>query len=193
MRNEFVQHVSYELRTPLTNIIGFSDILRDQIFGSVNERQKQYLGYIHSESGTLLNIVNDILDLATLDAGIMELNIQSVNIADAMVQAVARVEERLNGRYITLSQQISPSLSFISADATRLHQIFVNVLSNAINFATKASTIEFCADEQDDHIVFSVHNEGSDIPEDVLDRVLNVFFPFTSWWTCRSRPWSFPC
>ncbi|EJF98188.1 hypothetical protein MEI_00687 [Bartonella vinsonii subsp. arupensis Pm136co] len=175
LRNEFVQHVSYELRTPLTNIIGFSDILRDQIFGSVNERQKQYLGYIHSESGTLLNIVNDILDLATLDAGIMELDIQSVNIADAMVQAVTRVEERLNGRYITLSQQISPSLNFISADATRLHQIFVNVLSNAINFAKEASTIEFCADEQDDHIVFSIHNEGSDIPEDVLDRVFKRF------------------
>ncbi|MBB5073769.1 hypothetical protein HNQ69_000895 [Bartonella callosciuri] len=175
LRNEFVQHVSYELRTPLTNIIGFSDILRDQIFGSINERQKEYLGHIHSESGTLLNIVNDILDLATLDAGIMELDIQPVNIADAMVQAVARVEERLNGRYITLLQQISPSLNFISADATRLHQIFVNVLSNAINFATEASTIEFCADEQDDNIVFSVHNEGSDIPEDILDRIFKRF------------------
>ncbi|UNE54264.1 sensor histidine kinase [Bartonella machadoae] len=175
LRNEFVQHVSYELRTPLTNIIGFSDILRDQIFGSVNERQKEYLGHIHSESGTLLNIVNDILDLATLDAGIMELNVQPVNIADAMVQAITRVEERVNGRYIVLSQQISPSLNLIYADATRLHQIFVNVLSNAINFATEASTIEFCADQQDDNIVFSVHNEGSDIPKDVLDRIFKRF------------------
>ncbi|WP_455479434.1 PAS-domain containing protein [Bartonella sp. B23] len=175
LRNEFVQHVSYELRTPLTNIIGFSDILRDQIFGSINERQKEYLGHIHSESGTLLNIVNDILDLATLDAGIMELDIQPVNIADAMVQAVARVEERLNGRHITLLQQISPSLNFISVDAKRLHQIFVNVLSNAINFATEASTIEFCAEEQNGNIVFSVHNEGSDIPEDILDRIFKRF------------------
>ncbi|GAA5096674.1 PAS-domain containing protein [Bartonella acomydis] len=175
LRNEFVQHVSYELRTPLTNIIGFSDILRDQIFGSINERQKEYLGHIHSESGTLLNIVNDILDLATLDAGIMELDIQPVNIADAMVQAVTRVEERLNGRHITLLQQISPSLNCISADATRLHQIFVNVLSNALNFASEASTIEFCVDEQDDNIVFSVHNEGSDIPEDILDRIFKRF------------------
>ncbi|WP_455480765.1 PAS-domain containing protein [Bartonella sp. B12(2025)] len=175
LRNEFVQHVSYELRTPLTNIIGFSDILRDQIFGSINERQQEYLEHIHSESGTLLNIVNDILDLATLDAGIMELDIQSINIADAMVQAVTRVEERLNGRYITLLQQISPSLNFISADATRLHQIFVNILSNAINFATEASTIEFCADEQNDNIIFSVHNEGSDIPEDILDRIFKRF------------------
>ncbi|WP_019220904.1 PAS domain-containing sensor histidine kinase [Bartonella senegalensis] len=175
LRNEFVQHVSYELRTPLTNIIGFSDILRDQIFGPINERQQEYLGHIHSESGTLLNIVNDILDLATLDAGIMELEIKPVNIADAMMQAVARVEERLNGRHITLLQQISPFLNFISADATRLHQIFVNVLSNAINFATEASTIEFCAEEQNDDIVFSVHNEGSDIPEDILDRIFKRF------------------
>nr|WP_246588229.1 PAS domain-containing sensor histidine kinase [Bartonella raoultii] len=175
LRNKFVQHVSYELRTPLTNIIGFSDILRDQIFGSINERQKEYLGHIHSESGTLLNIVNDILDLATLDAGIMELDRQPVNIADAMVHAVTRVEERLNGRYITLVQQISPSLNFIFADATRLHQIFVNILSNAINFATEASIIEFCADEQDDNIVFSVHNEGSDIPKDILDRIFKRF------------------
>ncbi|WP_019219230.1 PAS-domain containing protein [Bartonella florencae] len=177
LRNEFVQHVSYELRTPLTNIIGFSDILSDQIFGSINERQKEYLGHIHSESGSLLNLVNDILDLATLDAGIMKLDIQLVNIADAMVQAVTRVEERLNGRHITLLQQISPSLNCISADATRLHQIFVNVLSNAINFAPEASTIEFCVDEQDDNIVFCVHNEGFDIPEDILNR---IFKPFSS-------------
>lgn len=175
LRNEFVQHVSYELRTPLTNIIGFSDILRDQIFGSINERQHEYLGHIHSESGTLLNIVNDILDLATLDAGIMELDIKQVNIADAMAQAVARIEERLNGRHITLLQQISPSLNFISADATRLHQIFVNVLSNAVNFATAESTIEFYANMQGNNIVFSVHNEGSDIPTDILDRIFKRF------------------
>ncbi|MET3559531.1 signal transduction histidine kinase [Bartonella japonica] len=175
LRNEFVQHVSYELRTPLTNIIGFSDLLRDQIFGSINKRQKEYLEHIHSESNTLLNIVNDILDLATLDAGIMELDIKPVNITDAMIQAVTRVEERLNGRYITLLQQISPSLNFISADATRLHQIFVNVLSNAINFATEASIIEFCADEEAEHIVFSVYNEGSDIPKDILDRIFKRF------------------
>ncbi|WP_078680840.1 PAS-domain containing protein [Bartonella sp. AR 15-3] len=175
LRNEFVQHVSYELRTPLTNIIGFSDILRDQIFGSTNERQKEYLGYIHSESGVLLNIVNDILDLATLDAGIMILDIKPVQIAEAMAQAVARVEERLHGRHITLLQNISPSLKFMSADATRLHQIFVNVLSNAINFATEKSTIEFCADTQDNYIVFSVHNEGSDIPTDILDRIFKRF------------------
>nr|WP_210273927.1 PAS-domain containing protein [Bartonella fuyuanensis] len=175
LRNEFVQHISYELRTPLTNIIGFSDILRDQIFGFINERQQEYLGYIHSESGALLNIVNDILDLATLDAGIMKLDIKPVNIADAMIQAVARVEDRLNGRHITLLQQISPSLNSISADEKRLHQIFVNVLSNAINFATEASTIEFCVDEQDNNIVFSVHNQGSDIPKDILDRVFKRF------------------
>ncbi|MCZ2327956.1 sensor histidine kinase [Bartonella sp. F02] len=175
LRNEFVQHVSYELRTPLTNIIGFSDILRDQIFGSINERQYEYLGYIHSESGTLLNLVNDILDLATLDAGIMTLDIKSVNIANAMAQAVTRIEERLNGRHITLVQQISPSLNFISADATRLHQIFVNVLNNAVNFATEKSTIEFCANMQDHTIIFSVHNEGSDIPADILDRIFKRF------------------
>ncbi|WP_455482002.1 PAS-domain containing protein [Bartonella sp. B35(2025)] len=175
LRNKFVQHVSYELRTPLTNIIGFSDILRDQIFGSINKRQHEYLGYIHSESGTLLNLVNDILDLATLDAGIMELDIKPVNIADAMMQAVSRIEERLNGRHITLLQQISPFLNFIYADAKRLHQIFVNILSNAINFATEASTIEFCADEQNDNIVFSVYNEGSDIPKDILDQIFKRF------------------
>ncbi|WP_438721632.1 PAS-domain containing protein [Bartonella rochalimae] len=175
LRNEFVQHVSYELRTPLTNIIGFSDILRDQIFGPTNERQQEYLGYIHSESGVLLNIVNDILDLATLDAGIMILDIKPVHIAEAMAQAVARVEERLHGRHITLSQNISPSLKFMSADATRLHQIFVNVLNNAINFATEKSIIEFCANTQDDYIIFSVHNEGSDIPTDILDRIFKRF------------------
>lgn len=175
LRSEFVQHVSYELRTPLTNIIGFSDMLRTETFGPLNQRQHEYLDHIGSESGALLNIVNDILDLATLDAGIMELDIKEVDIADAMAYATERTEERLGGRPVTIVETIDPALGHIAADAARLRQIFVNLLSNAANFAPDNSSILFSAEKDHDDVVFTVHDDGCGIPEDILDTVFKRF------------------
>ena len=78
LKNEFVQHVSYELRSPLTNIIGFTELLELPSTGALTERQREYLGHISTSSATLLAIVNDILDLASIDAGMMELDLEDV-------------------------------------------------------------------------------------------------------------------
>lgn len=175
LRSEFVRHVSYELRTPLTNIMGFSDVLRNQLYGSLNPRQLEYLEHIGTESFALLDIVNDILDLAKLDAGIMELDVKQVDIADAMAFATERTKERLGDRPVTIEETIDPSLITIPADSTRLRQIFDNVLSNAANFAPDNSVIKFAAKKEGDKIVFSVHDEGCGIPEEILDTVFKRF------------------
>lgn len=175
LRSEFVRHVSYELRTPLTNIIGFSDMLQNELFGSLNSRQHEYLKHIASESGALLDIVNDILDLAKLDAGIMELDIKDVDIADAMAYASERTKERLGSRPVTIKQQIEPGLTTLPADSARLRQIFVNVLSNAANFAPDNSVIMFMAKKQGPDIVFTVHDDGCGIPEEILNTVFKRF------------------
>lgn len=175
LRSEFVRHVSYELRTPLTNIMGFSDVLRNELYGPLNPRQHEYLEHISTESDALLNIVNDILDLAKLDAGIMELDIQQVDIADAMNYATERTKERLGERPVVIEEKIDPGLTAFPADPLRLRQIFVSVLSNAANFAPDHSVIEFVAQKQGNEVVFSVHDYGCGIPEDILDTVFKRF------------------
>lgn len=175
LRSEFVRHVSYELRTPLTNIMGFSDVLRNELYGPLNPRQHEYLEHISTESDALLNIVNDILDLAKLDAGIMELDIQQVDIADAMNYATERTKERLGERPVIIEEKIDPGLTAFPADPLRLRQIFVSVLSNAANFAPDHSVIEFVAQKQGNEVVFSVHDHGCGIPEDILDTVFKRF------------------
>lgn len=175
LRSEFVRHVSYELRTPLTNIMGFSDVLRNELYGPLNPRQHEYLEHISTESDALLNIVNDILDLAKLDAGIMELDIQQVDIADAMNYATERTKERLGERPVVIEEKIDSGLTAFSADPLRLRQIFVSVLSNAANFAPDHSVIEFVAQKQGNEVVFSVHDHGCGIPEDILDTVFKRF------------------
>ena len=95
LKNAFIQHVSYELRSPLTNIIGFAQLLADSRVGPLNGKQRDYTGYILSSSAALLAIVNDILDLATVDAGIMELDLADIDIAETVDAAIEGVQDRV--------------------------------------------------------------------------------------------------
>ena len=92
---DFVHHVSYELRSPLTNIIGFAHFLGDPAFGPLNDKQREYLGYITASTNALLAIINNILDLATIDAGAMTLNLGDVDIRASMDAAAEGVQDRL--------------------------------------------------------------------------------------------------
>src|SRR5690606_31932750 len=102
LKNDFIQHVSYELRTPLTNIIGFADLLAQQVVGPLNERQRDYVDHIVTSSAELDTIVDDILDLATVDAGIMELAISEVPVERTVRAAAELVSERLREHGIRL-------------------------------------------------------------------------------------------
>ena len=96
LKNAFIHHVSYELRSPLTNIIGFTQLLADARIGPLNDRQREYIGYVMSSSTALLAIVNDLLDLATIDAGIMELELAEVDVAEAVDGAIESLKDRIN-------------------------------------------------------------------------------------------------
>lgn len=177
IRTDFVKHVSYELRTPLTNIIGFTDLMRTPNFGHLNERQLEYINYIGSESVKLLNIVNDILDLATVDAGIMDLDISKVNTLEVVAAAIARIENDTIAKDVRVRTKFVEPLPDFYADSGRLRQVLINILTNAANFAPSGSTISFDLYTHNKSMVFSVHDEGCGIPESIMS---SVFKPFSS-------------
>jgi len=178
LRNDFIRHVSYELRTPLNSISGFAQSLRAGVYGALTPRQTECLSDITAESAKLRNLVDDILDLGAVDAGIMELHIQPVIIAAVMEQAADRVRGDLAAKQVSLDLRLAPGLSAFEVDEARLRQIFVNLLSNAAAAAPAHSAIRFYAERQANYLAFSVEDEGKGIPK---ERRPDIFKRFTTY------------
>jgi signal transduction histidine kinase len=172
---EFVHHVSYELRSPLTNIIGFANLLGDPAFGPLTGKQHEYLGYITTSTNALLAIINNILDLATIDAGAMALNLSEVDIRACMNEAAEGVQDRLIKNHIGLDIVTPPGIGSFSADAKRLKQILFNLLSNAVGFSPPNETVTMKAERKDGAIVFSVTDRGPGIEPERQDKVFEMF------------------
>ncbi|WP_439618653.1 ATP-binding protein [Shinella sp.] len=175
LKNDFVQHVSYELRSPLTNIIGFADLLKTPSMGELSDRQSEYVDHIATSSAVLLTIVNDILDLATVDAGIMELDYSEINLTDLLDDVSMQFADRLHEAQVTLEITAPDNLGTIVADQQRLKQILIKLLSNAANFAPAGSAIGLKCWRDGSDLVFTVSDRGPGIPQDVLKTVFNRF------------------
>ena len=175
LKNDFVQHVSYELRSPLTNIIGFADLLKTPTIGELTDRQAEYVDHIATSSAVLLTIVNDILDLATVDAGIMELDYSEINLTDLLDDVSMQFSDRLHEAQVTLKITAPDNLGTIVADQQRLKQILIKLLSNAANFAPESSAIGLECWREGSDLVFAVSDRGPGIPQDVLKTVFNRF------------------
>ena len=175
LKNAFIHHVSYELRSPLTNIIGFAQLLADARVGPLNAKQHEYTGYIISSSASLLAIVNDILDLTTIDAGIMGLDLGEVDVAATVSAAVDEVRERLDEAHIRLDTSIAPDVGGLIADDRRVRQILYNLLSNAISFSREGGRIRLSAGRVQGYIEFTITDDGAGIPSGFVDSVFDRF------------------
>jgi len=172
---DFVHHVSYELRSPLTNIIGFSHFLGDPVTGPLTAKQREYLSYIQVSTNALLAIINNILDLATIDAGAMKLNLGPVDIRRTMEAAAEGVQDRLVQSGISLNIRAAPDIGSFVADERRVRQTLFNLLANAIGFSPAGETVTLSAQRLRDAVVFSVTDHGPGIPPDVKDKVFDWF------------------
>jgi signal transduction histidine kinase len=179
LKNDFVHHVSYELRSPLTNIIGFAQLLDDMSTGPLTDKQREYLGYISASSTALLAIINDILDLATIGAGAMTLDLRAVDIRRTMEAAAEGIRDRLKENEITLDIQASSEIGSMTADERRLRQVLFNLLSNAIGFSPAGGRVTLSAERKNGFVVFSVTDNGPGIPDDLRERVFDPFETYT--------------
>jgi signal transduction histidine kinase len=175
LKIDFVHHVSYELRSPLTNIIGFADILGLPSTGPLTSRQREYLHYITVSTKALLAIIDNILDLATIDAGAMKLNLSMVDIRHTMEAAVEGVQDRLVKDGLKLDLSASSGIGSFVADEWRLRQVLFNLLSNAIGFSPPHGLVRLTAERHQDAVVFSVSDAGPGIPTEMKDKVFDWF------------------
>jgi signal transduction histidine kinase len=172
---DFVHHVSYELRSPLTNIVGFVHLLDDPSTGPLAPKQREYLDFITVSTNTLLALINNILDLATIDAGRMQLNLGSVDIRATMAAAAEGVQDRLVGAGLTLDIRAVADIGSFVADERRVRQILFNLLANAVSFSPAGATVMFVAERNAGAVMFSVTDRGPGIPPDVLGKVFDWF------------------
>lgn len=175
LREDFVHHVSYELRSPLTNIIGFAQLLGTETIGALNEKQRDYTSHIVRSSGALLAIINDILDLATIDNGALTLEIEEVDVAQTIEQAVAGLQDRISDNRMSLLIDIAPQTGPLRADGKRLRQVLFNLISNAVGFSAPGQTITVGAGRIGDEVRITVADQGRGIPAEVREKVFDRF------------------
>ncbi len=172
LKDAFVQNVSYEFRSPLTNIIGFAELLASGGAGELNERQKSYTEYIRASSTTLGVLIDNILDLATVDAGIAQLDLAPQNVVALVDKARAGLAASFAAGTdvvpYNLKIDIDPDLPEFVADGTRLVQVLYNLLSSAARYATDDSEIHLRVTSRgDDRILFIFEDDGTTLPAEV--------------------------
>ena len=175
LRDTFVHHVSYELRSPLTNIIGFTQLLGDETVGALNERQREYSDHIMRSSGALLVMINDILDLASIDAGSLELAREVIDVRATVEAATRGLEDRLAESAISLDLDMPDDIGSFVADGKRVRQILFNLLSNAVGFSSPGQLVRVTARRTESELTLTVRDEGRGMPEDVAARVFDRF------------------
>ena len=176
-KSEVLAHMSHEVRTPLNSVIGFSEMLEKEIFGSLGDaKYQEYAKDIHASGTHLLNLISDILDISKIEAGELDFTEVSVDVGEIIVSSTRMVADRVERGGITLGLEVPQSLPRLRGDALRLKQILLNLLSNAIKFTPPDGqvTIEAKVDGSN-AMVWKVVDTGVGIAATNLSRVLHPF------------------
>jgi signal transduction histidine kinase len=176
-KSRFVDHVSYQLRTPLATIIGFTEMLDGQMFGVLNEKQKDYIAAILAASHHLRDLITDIIDLAVIDAGKMTIDAEDVDLKDLLTNAAAYAALKAEDTQVSLSVSCDKDIGAIRADPRRLKQVLFNLLSNAFAYTGAGGAVTIGADRSPGFVRLWVADSGRGVsPEDQA----RVFDPFES-------------
>jgi signal transduction histidine kinase len=175
-KSAFLANMSHELRTPLNAILGFSEIIRDRVLGNNADRHVQYAADIHQSGTHLLNIVNDILDVAKIEAGKLELCEEDVKLDRILQESLAAVGRQASASGVHLTSMASDRGILIYGDKTKLKQIIINVLSNAIKFTPPGGSVTaVAAADRDGGLSLAVRDTGIGMTADEIRHALKLF------------------
>ena len=175
LKNEFIANVSFEVRTPLTTVIGFADMLGQEYFGKLNRRQAEYAKGILETTNGMMAVVGDILDLASIEAGRLKLDRDTLDVHELLVSALNLIRDRARKKEIKLEFDCPPDIGWIDADAKRLKQVIFNLLTNATTFTPERGTVRLEARREDDDLILTVADTGIGIPQADRERVFQPF------------------
>jgi len=174
-KSEFLANMSHELRTPLNAIIGFSQVLRERMFGEVNDKQQEYLDDILGSANHLLALINDILDLAKVEAGQVELEVAPFSLRDALEHGIVMVRERALNDDVEVTLSANGDVEVVTGDKRRISQVIFNLLSNAVKFTPARGAVNVCASQVDGEIRVSVGDTGPGIAFEDHERIFEEF------------------
>ncbi len=175
-KSQFLANASHELRTPLNAIIGFSEVLKEKMFGDLTVRQTQYVEDICASGRHLLSLINDVLDLSKVEAGRMELELSTFPAARAIREGAAMMREWTTRHGIEIEIDLDPGLGVIEADERKLKQVLFNLLSNAVKFSPEGAKVEIVGHTRDGVLEVSVRDSGIGIPPEEQPKIFEEFY-----------------
>ncbi|MEB3311443.1 MAG: HAMP domain-containing sensor histidine kinase [Snowella sp.] len=173
-KSDFLSHINHELRTPLTGILGFARMLQEEIYGPLNEKQKQYMQGIINSGDHLLALINDFLDISKIEANREELFLEMVAVEDVCLSAFSILRSRAKEQGIELNLEIEETVNTCTTDQRRLKQILLNLLSNAIKF-TEQGSVTLKVEHHCDKLTFSVIDTGIGMKTEDLAQLFQPF------------------
>jgi PAS domain S-box-containing protein len=174
LKSEFLSSMSHELRTPLHTVIGFADLLVEEIKGPLNHDQRRYVEYIQRDSRHLLELINDVLDLSKIEAGRVDLNQESFQPSEVIQEALSGLRPLASNKGITILEELAASM-WITADRVRFKEIFYNLISNAIKFTPQRGQITVQSAARLEEAFFCVADTGVGIPQSEQERIFEKF------------------
>lgn len=174
LKSEFLASMSHELRTPLHTIIGFSELLSEELEGPLTEKQKRFVSHIRQDSQHLLELINDILDLSKIEAGRLDLRHEEFDVGQAIDEVVSSIQLRAGEKQQKLDSSV-PSSLLLYADRVRFREIMYNLLSNAVKFTPEHGKISVRCDAEEDTLTISVSDTGIGIASEDHASIFDKF------------------
>jgi signal transduction histidine kinase len=174
-KSEFLANMSHELRTPLNAVLGFSQVLRERMFGELNEKQAEYVEDILSSGNHLLSLINDVLDLSKVEAGQVELGVAPFSLREALEHGVVMVRERAMKEDVRVALAADAEVDVVVGDERRISQVIFNLLSNAVKFTPAGGTVDVRATQANGKVMVSVADTGPGIAPADYERIFEEF------------------
>jgi PAS domain S-box-containing protein len=175
MKDDFIHSITHDLRSPMTSIRGFLEFLLDGSSGDINEQQKEFLDIIDKSSARLLDMINDILDVAKMESGRMPMNIENVSFEDIAQLVVKSLESQAKKDKVGLYLETKNEIESIDADKNLIHRVITNLVSNALKFTPEQGEVKIIIEDIGDKMQVSIQDTGEGMPAEYVDKIFDKF------------------